>query len=179
MKRRSGAWLVVAALLITGCASPPPASSLPTANTPWTTGRMSVRVDASAARVAQNISAAFELRGDGDVGELRLVSALGTSLAHARWSPGQVRLETADGERSFDTLDELSRQALGEALPLAALPSWLAGQPWPGAAQTATSDGFEQLGWQVQLTRRAEGFIEARRAAAPAVQLRIKLDTPA
>lgn len=139
---------------------------------------MSVRVDASPLRVAQNISAAFELRGDGEVGELRLVSALGTSLAHARWAPGQVRLETADGERSFDNLDELSRQALGEALPLAALPDWLAGRPWQGAAHTAAADGFEQLGWQVQLVRRAEGFIEARRAAAPAVQLRIKLDTP-
>jgi len=171
--------VALSALLITGCAITPPASSLPTANTPWTTGRMSVRVEASPARVAQNISAAFELRGDGDVGELRLVSALGTSLAHARWSPGQVRLETADGERSFDNLDELSRQALGEALPLAALPSWLAGRPWRGAAHTVSDDGFEQLGWQVQLARRAEGYIEARRAAVPAVQLRIKLDSPA
>lgn len=167
------------ALLVTGCASIPPAPGLMAANTPWTTGRMSVRVDASPARVAQNVSAAFELRGDGGVGELRLMSALGTSLAHARWAPGQVRLETPDGERSFDNLDELSRQALGEALPLAALPDWLAGRPWSGAAYTATADGFEQLGWQVQLARRSEGFIEARRATAPAVLLRIKLDAPA
>lgn len=182
MKRRRTALLALAAaltVLLSGCASTPPAPGLPTADTPWTTGRMSVRVEASPARVAQNISAGFELRGDGTVGELRLVSALGTSLAHARWSPGQTRLETADGERSFDSLDELSRQALGEALPLAALPDWLASRPWPGAAHALTAEGFEQLGWQVQLARRAEGFIEARRAAAPAVQLRIKLDAPA
>ena len=181
MRCRFGAWLVAGAsvLLMTGCASTPPAPGLPTAPTPWATGRMSVRVDASPARVAQNFSAAFELRGDGDSGELRLVSALGTSLAHARWARGRVRLETADGERSFDSLDELSRQTLGEALPLAALPDWLAGRPWPGAAHTATADGFEQLGWQVQLSRLTEGFFEARRAAVPAVQLRIKLDAPA
>ena len=181
MNHRQGAWLALAAsvLLTAGCASTPPAPGVSTAPTPWTTGRLSVRVDASPARVAQNLSAAFELRGNGDVGELRLVSALGTSLAHARWAPGQVRLEAADGERSFDSLDELSRQTLGEALPLAALPDWLAGRPWPGAAHTAAADGFEQLGWQVQLTRHAEGFIEARRAAVPAVQLRIKLDAPA
>jgi len=140
---------------------------------------MSVRVDASPARVAQNLSAAFDLRGNGDTGELRLVSPLGTSLAHARWAPSWVRLQTADGERSFDNLNDLAREALGEALPLAALPDWLAGRPWPGAAHMPAAEGFEQLGWQVQLTRRAEGVVEARRAAAPAVLLRIKLDPPA
>lgn len=140
---------------------------------------MSLRVEASPARMAQNLSAAFELRGDGTAGELRLISPLGTSLAHARWTPGHVRLETANGERSFESLDELASEALGEALPLAALPSWLGGRPWPGAAHTPAGDGFEQLGWQVQLTRHAEGFVEARRAAAPAVLLRIKLDLPA
>ena len=140
---------------------------------------MSVRVDASPARMAQNISAAFELRGNGAEGELRLISALGTSLAHAHWAPGEVRLVTPDGERRFDGLDELSRETLGEVVPLAALPDWLAGRPWPGAAHAVAIDGFEQLGWQVQLARQAEGFIEARRATAPAVQLRFKLDAPA
>lgn len=140
---------------------------------------MSVRVDASPARVAQNLSAGFELRGDGETGELRLLSPLGTSLAHARWSPGRVHLETADGERSFESLEALSVEALGEALPLAALPSWLAGRPWAGALHTPASDGFEQLGWQVQLARHGEGFVEARRAAAPVVMLRIKLEAPA
>ena len=165
--------------LLTGCATTPPPPALAAADTPWTTGRMSVRVDASPARVAQNLSAAFELRGNGDTGELRLVSPLGTSLAHARWAPSWVRLQTADGERSFDNLNDLAREALGEALPLAALPDWLAGRPWPGAAHMPAAEGFEQLGWQVQLTRRAEGVVEARRAAAPAVLLRIKLDPPA
>jgi outer membrane lipoprotein LolB len=182
VKRRRTALRAAAAALmavLAGCASAPVAPTLPGADTAWTTGRMSVRVDASPAGVAQNLSAAFELRGDGNTGELRLVSALGTSLAHARWTPGQARLETAEGERSFENLDELSRQALGEALPLAALPDWLAGRAWPGAAHVDAADGFEQLGWQVQLARRTEGFIEARRATAPAVLLRIKLDAPA
>jgi len=180
--RRTALLTAAAALtaLLTGCATTPPSPALATVDkSPWTTGRMSVRVDASPARVAQNLSAAFELRGDGDTGELRLVSPLGTSLAHARWAPSRVRLQTADGERSFDNMDELAREALGEALPLAALPDWLAGRPWPGAVHMPGAEGFEQLGWQVQLTRRAEGVVEARRAAAPAVLLRIKLDPPA
>ncbi len=176
--RRRACALSLAALLA-GCASTPPGAGLPGPQGPWTSGRLSVRVDATPSRVAQNISTAFELRGDGEVGELRLVSPLGTSLAHARWAPGQVRLETADGERRYDSLDELAREALGEALPLAALPDWLAGRPWPGAPHSALAEGFEQLGWQVQQARRAEGYIEARRAAPPAVQLRIKLETPA
>ena len=167
------------AALLTGCATPAAQHALTAVDTPWTTGRMNLRVEASPARVAQNLSAAFELRGNGDTGELRLVSHLGTRLAHARWAPGRVRLQTADGERSFDNLDELAREALGEALPLAALPDWLAGRPWPSAVHTPAAEGFEQLGWQVQMTRRAEGVVEARRVAAPAVLLRVKLDPPA
>ena len=171
----SAAVLAVAAWLA-GCASNP-ASFDPT--TPWTTGRMSLRVDASGERPVQSVSASFELRGDGTRGELRLLSPLGTSLAHARWAPGQVGLETPEGWRSFDSLEALSQSALGESLPLAALPSWLAGRPWAGAEHLPVADGFEQLGWQVNLARQAEGFIEARRAAAPAVQLRIRIDAPA
>lgn len=164
---------------LAGCASTPPGAGPRDAPGPWTSGRLSVRVDATPSRVAQNISTAFELRGDGEVGELRLISPLGTSLAHARWAPGQVRLETADGERRYDSLDELAREALGEALPLAALPDWLAGRPWAGAPHSPAAEGFEQLGWQVQLARRAEGHIEARRAAPPVVQVRIRLEAPA
>ena len=66
--------------------------------------------------------------------------------------------------------------ALGESLPLAALPDWLAGRPWPGAPHTPGEAGFVQLGWQVSLARRSEGWIEARRAAPPAVLVRVKLD---
>jgi outer membrane lipoprotein LolB len=168
---------VLAAALLAGCASTP----APTGTGPWTSGRMSLRVDASDTQPAQSTSAAFELSGDGERGEIHLNSPLGTRVAAARWAPGMAWLETADGERRFDSLDALSRQALGETLPLVALPSWLAGQPWPQAPHTMhtpPSDGFTQLGWQVGLARRAEGLVEARREAAPAVILRIKLDPP-
>lgn len=139
---------------------------------------MSVRVEATEARPAQSMSAGFELRGNSVAGELRLLSPLGTRLALARWAPGQVRLETSDGEREFESLHALSQSALGEDLPLAALPEWLAGRPWPGAAHTPTVDGFVQLGWQVNLARQAEGLIEAHRSASPAALLRIRLDAP-
>lgn len=157
---------------VAGCATPPAADGLGA----WTAGRMAVRVDAARERPAQNLSAAFELRGNGSQGELRLMSPLGTLLLAARWQPGAVTLSSPEGEQRFDSLDELSRQALGEAVPLAALPDWLAGRPWPQAPHELQADGFAQLGWQVQTQRLAEGWISARRDAPPAVQLRVRLD---
>jgi outer membrane lipoprotein LolB len=162
-------WL---AALLAGCATPPREA----AGAGWTSGRLSVRMDATAEHGAQSMSAAFELRGDERSGELHLSSPLGTRLVTARWAPGLALLDNGDGEDTFDDLDALSRRALGENLPLAALPDWLRGNAWPGAPHVATTKGFEQLGWQVDLARRAEGWIEARRAAPPAVLMRVKLD---
>ena len=163
---------LLAAALLAACATPRPQEG----EGPWTTGRLSIRVDASAERTVQSLSAGFELQGNGAAGELRLNSPLGTRLVSALWAPGVALLRTPEGERRFGSLDELSRQALGEALPLAALPDWLGGRPWADAAHAVIEGGFEQLGWQVLLTRRGEGWIEARRAAPPAVLLRVRLD---
>ena len=137
---------------------------------------MAVRVAATPAHIAQSFTANFDLRGSSDSGELRLSSALGTRLATATWGPGLARLQTPNGEQRFADLDELSYEALGEALPLAALADWLAGRPWPGAPSQADTSGFEQLGWQIDLTRRAEGAVAISRERAPAVQVRVRLD---
>ena len=170
MTRRALAALAL--VLLAACATPPPAPG----EAAWTSGRLSVRVAATADRPAQSMSAGFELRVDGETGELRLNSPLGTRVASARWAPGLAVLQTPEGERRFDTLDELSRQALGEALPLPALPDWIAGRPWPAAPHAPPGDGFDQLGWSVLLARQAEGRIEARRQAAPTVVVLVRLD---
>lgn len=174
MKRRAlllqaGA-AVAAAALLAGCAS------WRATDASWTTGRISVRVDASAAHAAQSVSAGFELRGNGEFGELRLDTPMGLRIASARWSPGAAQLTGSDGDHSYDSLDALSRDVLGEVLPLAALPDWVAGRPWPAASWQKTDDGFEQLGWFVVLTRRSEGWIEARRDTAPKVLMRMIID---
>ena len=157
---------------VSGCATRPPADA------GWTTGRLSVRVDAQADTPARSLSAGFELRGDGQQGELRLSTPLGTLLAAARWSPGEALLTTPGSQTRFADLDALSREALGEALPLQALPDWLAGRPWPGAASRASSAGFDQLGWQINLAAFPEGQIDAVRDAAPRVTLRARLEPP-
>lgn len=162
----------MALLLLSACATPPDTVG------GWTTGRLALRVDAAPARPAQSLSAGFELRGDDREGELKLLSPLGTLVAAARWAPGLAQLAGPDGERRFDGLDALSREALGEPLPLAALPDWLAGRPWRGAAHTAREGGFDQLGWTVSTAALAEGQLLARRDAPPAVTLRVRLDHP-
>ena len=114
--------------------------------------------------------------------KLNLSTPLGSVLAQARWAPGSVVLDTAQGERQFADLDALTGEVLGESLPVAALFDWLRGRPWPGAASRATAPpaepGFEQLGWAVSLARFDDAWVVATRARAPAVVVRAKVDRP-
>jgi outer membrane lipoprotein LolB len=139
---------------------------------------MLLQAEATSARPALNERVSFELTGSGNAGQLRVFSPLGTTLATASWAPGQVLLQTSEGEQRFADLEQLSRQTLGEALPLAALPDWLAGRPWTEAPHQLNSQGFEQSGWRINLQQRAQGWIEANRQTPPALKLRIKLEDP-
>jgi outer membrane lipoprotein LolB len=141
-------------------------------------GRLSIRVEADGAAPARSLTAAFELNGDPGAGRLDLSTPLGSVLAQARWSPTEVVLTTPRGESTFKDLDALTREALGESLPVPALFDWLHGRPWPGAASTriAAGTGFEQLGWAVDLQRFDDALVTARRESPPPVTVRIKLD---
>ncbi len=168
------AW--VATLLLAACATPPPALQL------TASGRLAVQVAASATESSKGFNASFELWGQADQGELQLRTSLGTWLVTARWAPGRADLITPQGESAFASLAELSQQALGEALPLDALPDWLAGRPRPGRAQQACRPAaagcFEQEGWQVDHSRRDAGLVVASRSQPPQVTVRLRLDSP-
>lgn len=175
-------WVAAAclALGVAGCATGiPPASEY---SQPPLSGRLAVHVDAWAATAPRDVNAAFELLGDGQNGQLSLLTPMGTVLARARWAPGRVVLDTPQGTSRFADLDALSREVLGESLPMVALFDWLRGRPWPGAASRgaagADAPGFEQLGWVVNLARFDEARISARRDQAPQVTVRAKLDRP-
>jgi outer membrane lipoprotein LolB len=174
---RCSAWLL-AALALAGCAAVPQA---PTGSQALS-GRLALQVDALPDRPAQSISASFDLRGNAEQGELRLSTPLGTTLAAAFWGPGEARLVTPQGEKRYDDLDALSRDAFGESLPLRALPDWLQGRPWGGAAEPAMplqpGPGFVQLGWSIDLARFDSGQLQASRAGPPAVRLRAQMDVP-
>ena len=168
--------LVAAAASLAACTSIP--QSPPTAQSETLSGRLSIRVDADGATPARTLTAAFELNGGPRAGRLDLSTPLGSILAQARWSPGEVVLATPRGESTFTDLDALTRQALGESVPVPALFDWLRGRPWPGAPSTPApaGSGFAQLGWAVDLERFDDALVTARRDSPPPVTVRIKLD---
>ena len=174
-----GAAALALSMALVGCATVPPPE---TYGGDTLSGRMSVRVEDGNRNEAKSMTAAFELRGDPQRGRLDLSTPLGTTLAQARWAPGSVALVTPQGETRFATLDDLTREVLGESLPVAALFDWLRGRPWPGAPSAApappTEHGFSQLGWTVDLARFDDAAIVARRMAAPTVTVRARLDRP-
>ena len=92
------------------------------------------------------------------------------------WQPGQAQLQDAQGLRQFADLASLARESLGEDIPLAALPDWLAARPWPALPATSTPEGFAQAGWRIDTRAAAQGEILAQRDAPPALNLRVRLD---
>jgi outer membrane lipoprotein LolB len=177
---RGRASALLAALLMGACASVPPGA--PSVGGETLSGRLAVRVEGSDGAAPRSENATFELQGSARAGRLDLSTPLGSILAQARWAPGSVVLATPQGERSFADLDALTREVLGESVPVVALFDWLRGRPWPGAPSTESvapaEAGFAQLGWAVSLARFDEGWVIARRARAPAVTVRAKLDRP-
>ena len=177
---------------LAACTTVPPAPPAGTGDV--LSGRLALRVEPVANEAPRSVSAAFDLRGDSRAGSLGLSTPLGSLLAQARWSPAEVVLTTPRETRRFRSLDELTREALGESVPIEAWFDWLRGRPWPGApsvdvapggssdaAPTAQSEprppSFRQLGWRVDLSQFGVGTIVAtREAPSPVVTVRIRLD---
>jgi outer membrane lipoprotein LolB len=174
--RLAGAF--AAACLAAACTTVPPAPTGSAGDV--LSGRLALRVEPRANEAPRAVSAAFDLRGDSRAGTLGLSTPLGSMLAEARWSPAEVVLTTPRETRRFASLDALTREALGESVPIEAWFDWLRGRPWPGAPSTAadpSAPGFRQLGWRVDLAQFAAGTIAAtRESPAPVVTVRIRLD---
>lgn len=149
-------------MAMAGCATMAPIDAIGRASGgPWS-GRLALRVDADPVR---NLSAGFELSGTAQNGELRLFSPLGNTVSSLSWTPISATLRANGESRNFDSLDDLSRELTGAAIPLAALFQWLAGVQ-------ANSPG-----WDADLGQLAAGRLTARRTEpAPAAELRVLLD---
>ena len=157
---------------LAGCANRPP----PAADATDLAGRMILQIGGTPSQPARQWSAGFELRGTARAGELDLTSPLGTLVAQARWQPGMVELSQGAERLRFDSLPDLARQLLGEAVPLEALFDWLRGRPEPQAPHEVTNSGFLQQGWDVDLTGLAAGTFTARRTSEPTITLRARLE---
>jgi outer membrane lipoprotein LolB len=147
--------LLLAAALLTACATPRPTAP---GEASWS-GRLALQVQGTP---PQSFSAGFDLYGSPETGELALTSPLGHTLATVVWSPGSAELRQGDQVTRRTSLDELTTELGGTALPVTALFAWLRGQP-----QDAS-------GWQADLTHQPEGRVSARRTQPlPIAELRI------
>jgi outer membrane lipoprotein LolB len=114
---------------------------------------------------SQSFSAAFELRGEPQAGELSLFTPLGGTAAVLTWLPGSATLKSGGQVQQFESVDALVARATGSAIPIAALFDWLAGKNTP------------VVGWQADLSQLGEGRLRAQRLEPPpAADLRVVLD---
>lgn len=156
------AWLLACALLLLqACAAPPrPADTAPQAEH-WS-GRLGLLV---ASEPPQSFFAGFELSGNPQAGELKLNSPLGSTLALMQWQPGQTLLRQGEQTRRYESLEALSQDVTGAAIPVRALFGWLNGTP----------QAVE--GWEADLGGLPDGRLIARRLMPlPTAELRVVLE---
>lgn len=151
---------IFATFLIAGCATP---KSNKGQNIQSWSGRISLEVQSLP---PQSLTSSFALIGSAQTGQLRLQSAIGTTVAVLNWSPTQALLNSgAQRIETFSSVQELMENSLGAAVPLTAFFDWLDGKP------TAIE------GWQTDLSQHANGRIQATRSwPLPAVELRLILE---
>lgn len=188
LKRHAARLLAVTVALplgaLLGCSTTP--SLLPAEPQPGgvsLSGRISVRVEPGANNLdpgpAQSVTAQFELEGSPDDGLLNLSTPLGTRMAQARWLGDRAELIGPDGQRKSGHLDTLTREALGQSLPVGAMMSWLQGSPADNIASSPLplpDRGFTQMGWVINLNRWADRFVIASRDDPDHIEVRVKLD---
>lgn len=177
-------WLAsCAAVALLGCTTP--ASLIPAGPAPGgvsLSGRISVKIEpgaGSAETLTQSLTAQFELDGRPDDGLLSLSTPLGTLMAQARWVGDHAELTGPDGKRKAGTLEQLTSEALGQSIPVGAMMSWLQGRAAadsPSIPLIEPDQGFEQLGWRINLNRWSDRLIVATRDDADHITVRVKLD---
>lgn len=161
VSRRACALALIAPLLVTGCATVTAPAEKGAAQGPWS-GRLALQLHSTP---PQSFTAAFELKGRADAGELALLTPLGNTAAQLSWGPGKAMLRAGSEVREFASLDALAEHATGTPLPIAALFDWLAGVP------------TQAPGWNADLSQLATGRLQARRTEPlPGADLRLVLD---
>lgn len=151
-----GVMWILAIGLLTACATPRPATAPGQAS--WS-GRLALKVDSTP---PQSFAAGFDLQGTPLAGQLQFTTPLGNTVASVQWTPGNAELRQGEQVTRRATLDELTTEIAGTALPVAALFAWLNGE------------AAEASGWQVDLSGQPEGRVSARRTQPlPSAELRI------
>lgn len=153
-------------LALPACAlfpSPPQQATLKTTGQ-WE-GRLSLKV---LQQPPEQFSVNFKLNGLPQAGELHLYSALGNTLAVARWTPQHAQMQQGQDVQTFESMEALTKTITGAALPVPALMAWL------------DQDGPELAGWSFKSESTAGGrrIYAQRQFPLPALQLTLLLDPP-
>ena len=147
MRSFRGSLLAGVVAFLAACAAIPP-ETLPPGSFALV-GRVAVRYGDEAA------SGRLTWRHSGVADELLISTPLGQGVAEITRRDGVYTLIAASGERySAADPEQLTRQVLGYALPLAGLPDWVRGRPEPGVAAVTRYDGdrlaeLRQRGWLI------------------------------
>ena len=144
-------------------------------------GQLSIKLLAWQNLPAKGLSLGFFFSGHTDQGLLDLMTPLGTLMAQVGWHADEAWVVNQEGRQTYPDLDELSRQTLGEALPLRSLVHWMQGQPDPAQPSSLTDQTgvFEQAGWRIDTREFAEQRIQATRNASEqqrAIHIKVYLD---
>lgn len=170
-------WVCVASLmLLASCSSTPPMpeaglSAGPPVSSFVLSGRISIRE-------GQQVEMA-SVRWQRDAGseEILILSPLGSVVARLSREGAQPASLQAGGKvTEAGSLDELTRQALGTAVPVSALGWWLQGRTSDGLT-TLGASRFGHDGWEVMLERveLMAGSSIARRVNASRGEVTVRL----
>lgn len=120
---------------------------------------------------------------------IELTTPLGQTVARLSGTPTEVTYVGSDGRvENASSWTALTERALGWALPVEGLSSWIQGAPRPDATFEAERDDagridvLRQSGWQVVYQKRASAATDALerpvivRLAYPEIDLRIAVD---
>ncbi len=151
------------AALLVACAAPP---TLPPSEQPQWAGRLSIKVERDP---VQQTSAGFTLVGNALAGQLNLFTPLGGKAAEVVWGRDFATISDGKMGRNFPDLATALYQVTGADIPVSNLFDWLQGKQ--DKALEAS------LGWEVDLTRLAEGrLIAIRLQPLPRTELRLVLE---
>lgn len=169
LRTHLAAWIVIAcSALLTACSTQPPRTIASDTNTnalAWS-GRLGLQVH-DPLSAEKTFSATFHLQGTPEAGNLDIFNPFGSQVAQLQWQPGTALLIQGAQRTYSESLSALLQQSLGTELPIQALFGWLQGQP------------AQAVGWQVDLSRHAQGRITAQRLSPPPqATLRIVLQQP-
>ena len=164
-KRLAALWLCTSVLLLSGCGLFTKVKLTEFAQQGHWEGRLQLRILQDK---PEQFSFNFDLQGTAEKGELTIYSPLGNTLAVASWTPNSAVLTEGNKQKQFASMEDLTQQLTGAALPLPTLMAWL------------KTDGPSLEGWQIKsetLPRSRRIFAE-RTTPLPKLQLTLLLNPP-